>query len=492
MQQLTGQDAMFLHIELDGFPMHIGGVSIYDQATSPTGKVRFKDILAMFESRLGRSPIFRRKIASVPLNLDQPYWVDDDKFDLEFHVRHIALPAPGDWRQLCIQVARLHARPLDRNAPLWEAYVIEGLNNVEGVPKGSFAMYLKVHHAAMDGASGVKFFAAFNDMSPEPPAAPPPSPWRPQAAPKTSTLLTRAYFNNLRTPFKVLRLARDILPARKRIARGKQQGRFHNIEEKASTRFNGHLSPHRVVDAVTFDFEDVRAIKNTVAGCTINDVVLGIVSGAMKRYLDAKGETPEQSLVAACPIDVREDDDKEAGGNMVGMMSVSLCSDIADPLERLRHIHEEAQQAKDYAEAMGPRIGMEIAESIPVGIQSRVMQLAVSSGLTENKVMQNTIVTNVPGSPLQLYLCGAAIIDAFGIGPIAPGMGLFHSVNSAVMNKKGKINIAFVACRDVLPDPAFYVDCIKQSFAELQAACQQKPATRAKAARKKPRRKSPA
>ncbi len=190
MQQLTGQDAMFLHIELDGFPMHIGGVSIYDQSTSPTGKVRFKDILAMFESRLDRSPIFRRKIASVPLNLDQPYWVDDDKFDLEFHVRHIALPAPGDWRQLCIQVARLHARPLDRNAPLWEAYVIEGLNNVEGVPKGSFAMYLKVHHAAMDGASGVKFFAAFNDMSPEPPAAPPPSPWRPQAAPKTSTLLT--------------------------------------------------------------------------------------------------------------------------------------------------------------------------------------------------------------------------------------------------------------------------------------------------------------
>ncbi len=247
-----------------------------------------------------------------------------------------------------------------------------------------------------------------------------------------------------------------------------------------------------MVDAVTFDFEDVRAIKNTVAGCTINDVVLCIVSGAMKRYLDAKGETPEQSLVAACPIDVREDDDKEAGGNMVGMMSVSLCSDIADPIERLRHIHEEARQAKDYAEAMGPRIGMEIAESIPVGIQSRVMQLAVSSGLTENKVMQNTIVTNVPGSPLQLYLCGAAIIDAFGIGPIAPGMGLFHSVNSAVMNKKGKINIAFVACRDVLPDPAFYVDCIKQSFAELQAACQQKPATRAKAARKKPRRKNPA
>lgn len=158
MKQLTGPDAMFLHNELEGFPMLIGGVSIYDQATSPNGIVRFKDILAMFESRLDRSPIFRRKLAQVPLNLDQPYWVDDANFDLEFHVRHIALPKPGDWRQLCIQVARLHARPLDKGRPLWEAYVIEGLDKVEGVPPGSFALYLKVHHAAIDGASGIKFF----------------------------------------------------------------------------------------------------------------------------------------------------------------------------------------------------------------------------------------------------------------------------------------------------------------------------------------------
>ena len=152
IQQLSGPDAMFLHTELKGFPMLIGGVSIYDQSTSPNGTVRFKDILAMFESRLDRSPIFTRKLVEVPFKLDQPYWVEDPAFDLEFHVRHIALPQPGDWRQLCIQVARLHARPLDRGRPLWEAYVIEGLNNVEGVPPGSFALYLKVHHAAADGA----------------------------------------------------------------------------------------------------------------------------------------------------------------------------------------------------------------------------------------------------------------------------------------------------------------------------------------------------
>jgi WS/DGAT/MGAT family acyltransferase len=495
MQQLTGQDAMFLHIESDGFPMHIGGVSIYDQSNSPKGIVRFKDILATFGSRLDRSPIFRRKLATVPFNLDQPYWVDDDNFDLEFHVRHIALPAPGDWRQLCIQVARLHARPLDRQRPLWEAYVIEGLNHIEGVPEGSFALYLKVHHAAMDGATGVQFFSAFSDLSPKPPKITPPAQWQATAAPKTSTLLGRAYLNNLRRPWRMVKLAGQIRPARKRLARGKQEGRFRNIEDKASTRFNGPLSPHRVVDAVKFDFEEIRAIKNFVEGATINDVVLTIVSGALQKYLVSKGETPTHSLVAGCMIDVRDESEREAGGNMIGLMSVNLCSDIEDPLERLVEVHKEALQAKAYAEALGPRIGMDVADSIPVGIQSRVIQLAVGSGLAEKNVMQNTVVTNVPGSPHQLYLCGAQIIDSFGIGPIVPGMGLFHTVSSAVNNKKGSIIIAFVACREVLPDPAFYADCIKTSFTELQAATGAKPAPRqrrtsGKAAAKKPAEKA--
>ncbi|MCB1732701.1 MAG: wax ester/triacylglycerol synthase family O-acyltransferase, partial [Halieaceae bacterium] len=220
MKQLTGPDAMFLHMELKGFPMHIGGVSIYDQSTSPGGLVRFKDILAMFASRLDRSPIFRRKLAEVPFNLDQPYWVDDPDFDLEFHVRHIALPKPGDWRQLCIQVARLHARPLDRNRPLWEAYIIEGLNDLEGVPPGSFALYLKVHHAAIDGASGVQFFGAFNDISPEPEPAPPPAPWQPEAPPGKGKLLFKAYTNNLRKPGQVLRMGRDLLSSRQRVKQG--------------------------------------------------------------------------------------------------------------------------------------------------------------------------------------------------------------------------------------------------------------------------------
>lgn len=470
MQQLTGQDAMFLHMEVEGFPMHIGGVSIYDQSTAPHGVVRFKDILRTFEERSHRSPIFRRKLMRVPFNLDQPYWIDDEDYDLEFHLRHIALPKPGDWRQLCIQVARLHARPLDQNRPLWEAYVIEGLDNVEGVPEGSFALYLKVHHAAMDGASGTQFFGAFNDITPVPPKVEKPAPWSPVPRPATSSLLMKAYLNNLRKPARFISLARQIGPSRRRLQEGRDEGLFHESDEKAITRFNGKLTAHRVVDAVRFDFEQIRAIKNSVEGATINDAVLSIVSAAMRKYLASKGELPEQNLYTACPIDVRDESEREAGGNMIGMMNVDLCTDITDPAELLRQIHLETQEAKAYAEALGPRIGMDVAETVPVGIQANIVQIALRAGLAEKNVMMNTVVTNVPGAPCQLYLCGAQIVDSFGMGPLSPGMGLFHTVNSAVMKKKGTISIAFIACREVLPDPEFYAECIQNSFDELYAA----------------------
>ena len=177
MQQLSGQDAMFLHAELDGLPQHIGGVTIYNQDTAPGGVVRFKQILAMLESRVHLSPIFRRKLATVPMGLGQPYWVDDPNFDLEYHVRHIALPKPGDWRQLCILMSRLHAHPISRDRPLWEMYVIEGLSGIDHLPPNCFALLLKVHHAAMDGATGAQFMNIVHDLCPEGQEIEPAGPW---------------------------------------------------------------------------------------------------------------------------------------------------------------------------------------------------------------------------------------------------------------------------------------------------------------------------
>lgn len=470
MKQLTGPDAMFLHMELEGFPMQIGGVSIYDQSTSPGGIVRFKDILAMFESRLDRSPIFRRKLAEVPFNLDQPYWVDDPDFDLEFHVRHIALPKPGDWRQLCIQVARLHARPLDRNRPLWEAYIIEGLHDLEGVPPGSFALYLKVHHAAIDGASGVEFFGAFNDISPDPEPAPPPPAWQPAAAPGTGKLLLKAYTNTLRKPGQMLRMGRDLLSSRKRVKEGLSRGEFSELGEIPTTRFNRKMTPHRVVGATKFDFEAIRNIKNRVDGATVNDVMLAIVSGALRKYLAAKDELPERTLVTGCPVNVRDEGEKDKEGNMVGMMTTALCTHVDDPLQRLREVHEQAVDAKAYLQAQGARMMVDFSETVPAGIQALLIQATAMTGLAEKNLMMNTTITNVPGAPYQLYMCGAQLIDSFGIGPLAPGMGLFHTVNSMVMKNKGAITMAFICCREVMPDPEFYTQCIEESFAELQQA----------------------
>jgi len=460
---------MFLHAELDGLPQHIGGVSIYDQSTAPDGVVRFKQILAMLESRAHLSPIFRRKLAMVPFGLGRPYWVEDPDFDLEYHVRHIALPKPGDWRQLCILAARIHSQPLRRDKPLWEMYIIEGLNNVEGVPKNSFALLLKVHHCAMDGATGAQFMNIVHDLSPETshPGAPPP--WIVER-PSTARMLGRAYIDAWKKPGQVYDMIKMAGPAFMRIRKGKADQEFHTLDDKQTTRFQGKISHHRVVGACKYDFEVIREIKNTLPGTTINDVMLTIVAGGMRKYLKSKDELPEKTLVAGCPIDVRSEKEKTAGGNMVGFMNVALRTEIEDPLERLKAVHEEAVSAKAYAQAMGPRLMVDLTDVMPGNVLSLALRAASATGLAEASVVQNTVITNVPGAPMQLYMCGAELVDSFSLGPLIPNIGIFHIIYSAVQNKKGTITLSFTACRDMLPDPEFYAKCMKTSFKELRKA----------------------
>lgn len=486
MDQLSGQDAMFLHAELDGLPQHIGGVSIYDQSTAEGGKVRYKQILAMLEDRVHLSPIFRRKLQFVPYNLGRPYWVEDPDFDMEYHVRHIALPKPGDWRQLCILAARIHAQPLRRDKPMWEMYVIEGLNNIEGYPPNCFALLLKVHHCAMDGATGTQFMNIVHDMTPETRTFGESPPWVIER-PSMARMLGKAYLDAWRKPGQIFDILKTAAPTMQRLRQGREEERFHNIEDKPATRFQGKIRRHRVLEARKFDFEVVREIKNTQPGTTINDVMLTIVSGGLRKYLAAKDELPDNSLVTGCPIDVRSAEERAAGGNMVGFMTVALCSDIADPVERMIRVHEETQSAKAYAEALGPRFAVDLTDVMPGNVLSLAVRTASATGLAESSVMFNTIVTNVPGAPFQLYLCGAALIDSISLGPLLPNVGLFHIVYSAVQNKKGTIVLSFTACRDMLPDPEFYAQCLQESFDELRDAAL-KPAKKTKAKAKRSRR----
>lgn len=467
MEQLTGMDASFLHCELDHAPLHIAPLFIYDVSSAPDGFVRFKDILNTFEQRLDRSSVFRRKLATVPLNLDHPYWIEDDAFDLEFHVRHIALPRPGDWRQFCIMIARLHSRPLDRSRPLWEAYVIEGLDDVEGLPKGSFALFLKVHHAAIDGASGVEIMGAIHDLSPSVELDPPTRSWKPESPPGAGKLLWKAYLSNLRQPVKLAQTIGKGIPALARIREGEKQKKFRSLGEKERTRFNGPVSPHRVFGAVTYDLSEVRRIKKSVEGATVNDVILTIIAGALRKYLQDKNELPEKSLVTGAPVNVRPKDEVASGGNLVSMMSISLRTDIADPKQRLEAVHEEAVQSKAYHDAVGARMLTDLSNSLPSHITVLGFRAASAAGLLAgSKPIFNCIVTNVPGPQVALYLAGAKMVRSLGAGPVIDSMGLFHPVSSY----NGMIAISFQSCREMMPDPEFYARCLQESFAELKAA----------------------
>ncbi len=466
MHQLSGLDATFLYAEMNNSPMHIAPLLIYDPSTTGTELVRFKDILNTFASRLHRSPVFKRKLAMVPLNLDQPYWVEDDNFDLEFHVRHIALPKPGDWRQLSILIARLHARPLDRSRPLWEAYIIEGLDNVEGLPKGCYAMFLKIHHAAIDGASGVEIISALHDLVPDPP------PSRQEAAPvldpgpSRAEMLWRAYKVNMWAPFRLARLVTEGIPAWRRVHQGVKANKFRTLGDKERTRFNAAVSPHRVFGAADFDLGLIRKMKDAVSGATVNDVILSIVGGALRSYLLDKGELPEGSLVAGAPVNVRKSDEAASAGNQVSMMVLALGTDIAEPRERLQSVHESAVGSKAYHEAVGARLMTDMTQSLPAELAALGVRAALGSGLMAGmKPIFNTIVTNVPGPQVPLYMGGAEVNRSYGLGPCLDNMGLFHAVTSY----NGQIAVAFQSCREMMPDPGFYEQCLYAAYAALQA-----------------------
>jgi WS/DGAT/MGAT family acyltransferase len=480
MEQLSGLDASFLYLETGNMPMHIGGLAIYDQTTAPGGAVTFKDILRFFEKRLHKARAFRQRLAKVPMSLDHPYWIEDPEFDLEFHVRHIALPKPGDWRQLCIQTARLHARPLDTNRPLWEAYVIEGLDNVEGVPPGSFALVTKFHHAAIDGVSGAEISASIHDPSPQDTVEPSETDWQPSRYPSDIELLGRTAMTTVKRPFEFASLLARNVPTAWRVGSGLLSKEISLSSKVPRTRFNGNVSPHRVFDGRSFSLDEIRAIKSRVDGATVNDVVVSVCGGALRRYLESRGELPEESLVAMAPISARPDQMRKAAGNMVSTMSLPVRSDISNPLERLRAVHSESERAKKLALTVGTSFAADFAHFLPSTTTGLMASAYSRYGLAERlPPLFNTVITNVPGPNFPLYSMGSRMVASFGLGPIAHGIGLFQPV----IGYNGQITISAISCREMMPDPSFYCDCLTESFEEL------KKATRRKAPRKRASKK---
>ena len=464
MHQLTGLDASFLYMETPNAPMHISGLAIYDQSTAPNGEVRFKEVIGMFNERALPIPTMTRRLVEVPFSMDHPYWVSDGNFDPEFHVRHIALPKPGDWRQLCILISRLHARPLDRSRPLWEVYIIEGLDNVEGVPKGSFAIFSKTHHAAIDGSSGVEITAATHDLTPDFSVPRDPVVVKVDNQPSRGELVLRAQLNNIRKPFHFIGVARNTIPGMAKAWNQLRKGELTQVKSVPRTRFNGKVSPHRVFDAAIFDLAEIKAIKNSVPGATVNDVAITIVGGALRKYLNHHEELPEESLAAMAPVNLRTENEKGTGGNIVSTMTVQVRSDIADATERLQAVHESTRGAKEYNNAIGAKAMTDYTQFIPSMLTAQAARLASQWGLTSRmKPAFNCVITNVPGPQVPLYTMGAKMVANFGTGPIQDGLGLFHVIGSYC----GEMTISTTCCRDMMPDPAFYKQCLVESFEEL-------------------------
>lgn len=467
MEQLTGQDASFLYGETARSPMHIGALAIYDPEGLEGGTQRFKNILTFIEERLHLAKTFRRKLVEVPFNLDHPYWIEDKDFDIEFHIRHIRLPEPGDWRQLCIQTSRLHSRALDLTKPLWEFTVIEGLDDVPGLPKGSYAILSKIHHACIDGVSGVDITQAIHGLEPFPEMpSPPVKAWKGESMPNSVDLVTRANLNNMSQPFKFAEVMAKAVPAMVRFQKGLVQKKFSVNTKVPRTRFSGVITSHRVVDGRNFDLSEVKKIKSMVDGATVNDAVLSIVGGALRKYLESKRELPAETLVAMAPISVRGEEGKKAFGNQVAAMTVKLGTDIADPLKRLQAVHDAASSSKEMTNAVGAKLMTDFSQFIPSTTAALATRLYSDMRMAENvNVGFNCVVTNIPGPQFPLYCAGARLVTQFGLGPVFDGMGLIFPVFSYC----GQITITVNSCREMMPDPEYFAICLQESFDELKA-----------------------
>jgi diacylglycerol O-acyltransferase len=492
MRQLSGTDTLMLYQDRPHAQNVIAPIGIYDAAGAPGGRVSYEDILAFVQSRLHISESFRERLVRVPLGLDRPYWIRDPDFDLEYHIRQVALPRPGDWSQFCTQVARICSRPLDLTRPPWEMYIIEGLDSIPDVPPGAFAMVLKLHHAAVDGVAGAEMVTVLHDpeaIRPDPAvAAASPSDWVPEEAPSTQSLLFKAGLHAVRRPFGFAGLlvpaVRNVPSAVRSIREGSLPaiGPLPPMGTPVATRFNAGISPHRVFGVVRVPLASLKRIKDSAPGAKLNDVGMAVVSGAIRRYLAGKDELSDESLIALMPISVRPTQTQRptgveveagVGGNRFAMMPVSMATNIADPMERLVAIQEATAAAKG-ADAASAQSLTEMAELVPGAVMGSVQRAIVRTFNRRGRALgTHTIVTNVPGPRVPVYFCGARAVTITGMAPVADGMGLINAIGGYA----DEVPICFTADRNMMPDPEFYEECLLTSFEELLALAEPESVT---------------
>ena len=485
LQQLSPLDASFVYMETPATPMHIGSLALYDAKESPVAPLTEKKILTFFGDRLAQWSKTRQRLVKVPLDADYPYWIEDRDFDLSYHIRRIGLPSPGSIEELHRLAARIFSRPMDMTRPLWEIYVIDGFDESQGLASGSFALLTKSHHAAVDGASGIHLIELLHDLQAQPrKVAALTKPQLADAYPGNMELMVRTGINNLRQPFRFAKLLARSGRTVSETLKHFKPGEVPTPQAVPKTRFNGKVSPQRVMRWSSFAVSDISALRESVSGASINDAILTICAGGLRNYLQAKQELNRASLIAMAPINVRSEEDKAAAGNQVSAMFVPIGTDIADPIKRLSAVRKATRASKKLGTALGAKSLTDYSRFVPAFTQALAARLASSMAASSRPVF-NLTITNVPGPQVPLYSMGARMLNTLGMAPLAQGMGLIMPITSYC----GEITIGFTSCRDMVPDPDFLKTCIEDSYAEFALAAKQATKKKKKTASKKARTK---
>ena len=455
MKRLSGTDALFLSTETPAWHQHVGGLTIVDPSESD--RFSFEELKKTTLERLEGVPKFKWKLKEVPLHLDRAVWIEDKDFDIDRHVRRIAAPPPGGRRELGELVGMLMSYQLDRRRPLWEMWY------VDGVVSGQVALIMKYHHCLMDGVSGAGLAEQLLDLEPNP--APReivvPEDGNTPYEPSDLELVARALIPTIQTPRKVVQYALrsaqrgiTMLQRRDQVAMG-----------VAGPCFNGSVGPRRASSFVSVSLDDVKALKEAL-GVKVNDVVLALVSGALRQHMINHNELPEGSLAAQVPVSTRVADDNDQT-NRVATMAATLATNVDDPLERVKAIYASTQSAKELTEAVRARKIQSVGEVAPpllIGLASRA---AWASNLSSRlPVTQNVVVSNVPGPPIPIYLCGARVSGIYAASVLL----FFAGLNITLMSYMDRLDFGLTTDPDLVEDPWDIADGIPDALAELMDA----------------------
>jgi WS/DGAT/MGAT family acyltransferase len=458
-ERLTALDASFLYLERPAMHMHVAGLAVLDPSTRPDGRLRFEDVASVMASRLHLAPRFRQKVVPVPFDLARPMWVDDADFDLDFHLRRAALPAPGGRRELADQVQRVLSRPLDRTKPLWELYVIEGLED------GHVATLMKVHHAMIDGLSGIHLAAALYDLSPDPPPVPLAPAWRPEPEPTSRDLFEEAVRELASHPVQAVSTAVDSVrrsPALAALGLGTVMSGVRSIFDmgaRPASPLDVQIGPNRRFAMTEAPVQRFKDIKHALGG-TVNDVVLTVVGGALYRLLRSRKEpTRGRTLRVLVPVSVRSVGDGPLG-NRVAPAFVDLPVGAMTAKKRLAQVREGTRHLKESMMAMGADAIIGLGAYAPGGL------LAAAARAASRGPWFNLVVSNVPGPQQPMYLAGARLVASYPSMPLGENSALSIACTSLA----GTMAFGITADWDGLPEVDLLAVALDESLAELAKA----------------------